>query len=70
MIKVIEGLEYCQQLEELYVSHQNIKQELQFDPTSLAVISRTLTVFESDGNKITNPGPLAYLSIFFHFYIG
>jgi len=62
MIKVIEGLEYCQQLEELYVSHQNIKQELQFDPTSLAVISRTLTVFESDGNKITNPGPLAYLS--------
>lgn len=67
MITAVEGLEYCQELEELYVSHQNIKEELTFDLTSMAVISASLLILESDGNKITNTSNLAYLSTFIIF---
>ena len=62
MISAIEGLEYCQDLEELYVSHQNIKEELVFDLTSMAIIANSLLILEADGNKITNTSNLAYLS--------
>jgi len=63
MIVMLEGLEYNQELEELFISHQQTSEELKFDMTSLAVISNTLQVLEADGNRITNVSPLAYLSI-------
>jgi hypothetical protein len=67
-ISTIEGLEWCEQLEELYVSDQDINEEMTFDLGSLAVISKTLRVLECDNNNIKNPGNLAYLSIFSKFF--
>lgn len=62
MISVVEGLEYCQDLEELYISHQHINCDLKFDLTSMAVISGSLRVLEADSDKIADVSPLAYLS--------
>lgn len=67
MIHVVEGLEYCQELEELYISNQQINGPLKFDLTSLAVIASSLRLLEADHDKIEDVSPLAYLSKKFAF---
>lgn len=59
---MVEGLENCEQLERLYVSDQQIKEPLVFDPNSMVMIANSLVALEAQRNRIKDTSALAYLS--------
>jgi len=62
-IRCVEGLELCENLEELYMSDQRLKgKSMTFNLDSMAVISKRCHILEANNNNISDPSPLAYLS--------
>ena len=62
-IQICSGLERCLRLEELHIANQSLQSNypLQFDPSSLAAISRTLMVLEISSTGIEFLAPFMIL---------
>jgi|LauGreDrversion4_2_1035121.scaffolds.fasta_scaffold13700_2 hypothetical protein len=61
MIERLEGLTNCRQLEELYLSHQEIQNDFTFDEYSLAAIAGSLRYLDLCDSRVRESQPLYYL---------
>jgi Leucine-rich repeat (LRR) protein len=61
MISRLEGLTNCRELEELYLSHQDIQTDFTFDEYSLAAIAGSLRYLDLCNARVREAQPLYYL---------
>lgn len=60
-IAVLEGLNNCRELEELYLSQQEIQTDFTFDEYSLAAIAGSIKYLDISDSRVTETRPLYYL---------